>query len=82
MRYARRPEVLWRSTSRGPVVLAPGLGTPVRLEGPAAFVWEVLDVPLDLDAIQREVAALAHSAVGVDDAIAELAHRDLLVTPE
>ena len=58
VRYARNPAVLWRSTSQGPVVLVPGRELPdARSSGLAAVVWEVLDEPLDADALQDEVAS-------------------------
>lgn len=62
MRYARNPAVLWRSTSRGPVVLIPGRDDPERLGGIAAVVWEVLDHPMDETELGREVSALIDPA--------------------
>ncbi len=58
MHYARNPAVLWRSTSRGPVLLVPGHDDPERLGGLAAVVWEVLDEPLDLEALCDEAMSL------------------------
>jgi len=80
VRYARNPQVLWRSTSRGPVLLGPDDETPQRLDGPAAIVWEVLDAPLDPSAIEDEVAAVAEGLTGVEAAILELVDLALVVT--
>jgi hypothetical protein len=62
VRYARNPCVLWRSTSRGPVVLVPGHDDPERLGGLAALVWEVLDEPLTLEALHEEAMGLLDQA--------------------
>ncbi len=72
VRYARNPAVLWRSTSRGPVLLAPGPADPERLEGLASVVWEVLDEPCDTDALGRSVAALLGDERDVTSAVEEL----------
>jgi len=44
-RWVRVPEVLWRSTSRGPVVLPRASDDAELLGGLGAVVWELLDVP-------------------------------------
>jgi hypothetical protein len=58
VRYARHPEVLWRSTSQGPVVLLPDREDPTRLGGLAAVVWELLDRPLTIDELADEAMRL------------------------
>lgn len=58
MRFARHPEVLWRSTSQGPVILVPGRDDPDRLGGLAAVVWEVLDEPLDAERLLDELTTV------------------------
>ena len=58
MRYARHPEVLWRSTSQGPVVLLPGREEPTRFGGLAAVVWELLDRPMTIDELADEATRL------------------------
>ena len=76
--YVRRAEVLWRSTSAGPVVLAPDWGTPEHLQGAAALVWEVLDMPLDAGTVEAEVRALVPGADQIATALAELVERRLV----
>ncbi len=80
MRYARNPQVLWRSTSRGPVVLAPHHEQPDRLGGMAAVVWELLDEPLDQAALAAQAADLVGSATGIDEALAHLTDAGLVTT--
>jgi Coenzyme PQQ synthesis protein D (PqqD) len=70
----RNPAVLWRSTSRGPVVLAPDDETAETLGGLGALVWELLDEPTDLDSLRDAVTALGPDPVPDDiaAAVAEL----------
>lgn len=77
MRYVRNPDVLWRSTSRGPIVLAPGNDAPVRLGGVAAVVWELLDDPLTAADVSALVDEMLPEASEVDAALAELRHSGL-----
>lgn len=72
MRYARNPRVLWRSTSRGPVLLAPDRAEPELLGGRAAVVWEVLDEPLTTAEIAEAARAVIAEADDADGAIDEL----------
>ena len=72
MRYARNPRVLWRSTSRGPVLLAPDRDQPELLGGQAAVVWEVLDEPLTAAEIAEAARAVIDEADDADGAIDEL----------
>ncbi len=72
MRYARNPRVLWRSTSRGPVLLAPDHDQPELLGGQAAVVWEVLDEPLTAAEITEAARAVIPEADDADGALAEL----------
>jgi hypothetical protein len=58
VRYVRNPEVLWRSTSLGPVVLAPDRAEPERLGGLAAIVWELLDGPRSAEDLATDATAL------------------------
>ena len=76
--YSRRADVLWRSTSAGPVVLAPDWDTPEHLQGAAALVWEVLDRPLDGRQVEREVTDLVPDIGDVDTALDELVERRLV----
>ena len=78
MRYARDPRVLWRSTSRGPVLLAPNQPQPELLGGAAAVVWEVLDDALT----SEEIGRMAGELVGPIDSTAaalDLSSRGLLL---
>ncbi|MEO7572229.1 MAG: hypothetical protein ABIX10_07315 [Acidimicrobiales bacterium] len=79
-RYGRNPAVLWRSTSRGPVLFAPDALDPVRLEGLAALVWEVLDRSLLPVELISAIAALSPTSdvAGVESAVEELTERDLV----
>jgi hypothetical protein len=79
VRYARNPTVLWRSTSQGPVLLAVDDEAPTRLHGLAAVVWEVLDQPLDADALRDEVADLLHARPDLTPCLDELVARALVV---
>jgi len=75
VRYARNPRVLWRSTSRGPVLLAPDHDEPELLGGQAAVVWEVLDEPLtaaEIATAARVVIAEADDAGGALDELVRL----------
>ncbi len=65
----RDPRVLWRRTLDGCVLLAPG-GNPVRLNGPAAAVWMLLD-PC------RTVDDLVEALLAVWTAPAEVIARDI-----
>ena len=78
MRYARNPSVLWRSTSRGPVLLGPDQDRPELLGGQAAVVWEVLDEPGTVADIAAAAQALVPSIDGVDRAIDELRRLGLI----
>ena len=71
---ARRRAVLWRSTSRGPVVLAPADDTAATLGGLGAVVWELLDAPTHLESLQDAVdrMGLESTSVDVTAAVAEL----------
>lgn len=80
MRYARNPAVLWRSTSRGPVVLGPDRDEPERLGGLAAVVWEVLDHPLDAGGLQEEVAIVIDGEPDLAPFLATLIEAELVVT--
>ena len=80
MRYARNPEVLWRSTSQGPVVLIPGRELPTRLGGLAAVVWEVLDEPLDLDGLRDATEAMVDGRPDLTDSLDELRRATLVVS--
>jgi hypothetical protein len=79
VRYARNPEVLWRSTSLGPVVLIPGRDLPTRLGGLAAVVWEILDDALPRDELDGEVAQLLEEPVDLAACLHELLEADLVV---
>lgn len=72
MLHARNPAILWRSTSRGPVVLAPAADTPERLGGAAAVVWEVLDRPMTAAALASAVTAVIGQELEVTRALDEL----------
>jgi hypothetical protein len=76
---ARNPEVIWRSTSRGPVLLAPTWGEARLLGGAAALVWEVLDEPLTDDALALAVAPLGSAGGTVAAAVEELEAGGLVV---
>jgi hypothetical protein len=65
----RDPRVLWRRTLDGCVLLGPG-GDPVRLNGPAAAVWMLLD-PC------RTVDDLVQALLEVWTAPAEVVARDI-----
>lgn len=78
MRYARNPQVLWRSTSQGPVVLLADRD-PVRLGGVAAAVWEALDDPMDRAAVQAEVRALTGASPDVSEALTALVEQGLVL---
>jgi hypothetical protein len=78
VRYARNPEVLWRSTSRGPVVLVPGREGPDRLGGVAAVVWEVLDDPMDAVGVEAAVVTLTGGAAAAREALDRLCDEGLL----
>lgn len=54
-RFAARPDVITRTTSRGLVVWPLDEAAPVLLSPLAALVWEQLDVPADLDALTTRV---------------------------
>lgn len=79
MRYARNPGVLWRSTSRGPLVLLPDRDDPERLGGLAAVVWEVIDGPLDEEALQEEVAAVLDDRPSLRACLESMIEAGLLV---
>ena len=79
MRYARHPDVLWRSTSRGPVVLSPARDDPERLGGLAAVVWEVLDHPLSAAGLQEEVAGVVDGRPDLGPCLATLIEAELVV---
>jgi hypothetical protein len=68
----RNAAVLWRSTSRGPVVLAPAHDAAEELGGMGAVVWELLDEPMDLDALRAAVTGLGLDPTSVDAAVLEL----------
>lgn len=71
-RWQRAPEVLWRSTSLGPVVLAPTADTPDHLGGLGALVWELLDEPMGDDALGSAIAELVPGdGRPTDESIAE-----------
>ena len=78
MSYARNPQVLWRSTSHGPVVLLADRD-PVRLGGVAAAVWEVLDEAMDRAAVQAEVSALTGASLDISEVLAELVDQGLVL---
>ena len=78
MSYARNPEVLWRSTSRGPVVLL-GDREPARLHGAAAVVWELLDDVMDRATVEAEARTVIGTAPDVGPALDELVAQGLVV---
>lgn len=78
--YARHIEVLWRSTSRGPVLLAPNEAMPARLGGIAAAVWEVLDAPMSVAEVAAEVDTITGHAGAVQDGLDALVARGLVRT--
>lgn len=82
MRYARNPEVLWRSTSLGPVVLIPGRELPTRLSGLAAVVWEVLDGALARDELDGEVTQVLDEPMDLSACLTELIEADLVVASD
>ena len=53
----RRDTTLTRRTPRAVLILPEGADEPLRLEGPAAMVWDELSVPLTDDALVEKVAA-------------------------
>jgi hypothetical protein len=57
-RYRRSPEVVWRSTPSGIVVLPPGEPEPLLLEGTGNALWEVLEKPVTLDAAAQALAGM------------------------
>lgn len=63
----RSAAVLWRSTSRGPVVLVPGREHAAVLDGLGALVWELLDEPMTIDALAAAVAEAVGSRTRPDD---------------
>ena len=69
MRFARHPEVLWRSTSRGPVLLRPDDVDAEVIGGVAAAVWEVLDAPLTDVEVNDAIREMVGDG-GLDDAAA------------
>jgi hypothetical protein len=79
VRYARNPEVLWRSTSRGPVLLAPAMEHPQLMSGLAAVVWELLEHPASLPDLKRVVAEIAGTDIDLTEAITGLDDEDLLL---
>ena len=56
LRYRRSPEVLWRSTPSGVVILPPGEREPLLLESTGIALWEVLAKPVTLDAAAQALA--------------------------
>ena len=77
--WRRHPAALWRSTSMGPVVLAPGLDVRVRL---GAVAWELLDRPADAARVADAATAAGGPAVSVGsaaEALDELARAGLVV---
>jgi hypothetical protein len=59
--WCRHPEVLWRSTARGVVVLVPGATAPSLVTGRAREVWLRLDRPLAASAVTAAATdALRH----------------------
>lgn len=78
MRFARHPEVLWRSTSQGPVVLL-GDREPACLRGSAAVVWELLDDAMDRATVEAEARSMVGEAANVGGGLDELVTRGLVV---
>jgi hypothetical protein len=55
-RYRRSDEVLWRSTTRGLVILPPR-GDPLALIGPAASIWHLLSERLGHGELSERLSA-------------------------
>lgn len=55
-RWVRAPEVLWRETPDGVVLLPPGVSEPFALTDSGAAVWELLADPVELEAAVEHLA--------------------------
>jgi hypothetical protein len=55
--WRRRDTTLTRRTPRAVLILADGVDEPLRLDGPAAAVWDELFAPLTDHALVDRVAA-------------------------
>lgn len=55
--WRRRDTTLARRTPRAVLVLPEGIDEPLRLDGPAAMVWDELAAPLTDAALVERVAA-------------------------
>jgi hypothetical protein len=55
--WRRRETTLTRRTPRAVLILAEGAGEPLRLDGPAAAVWDELAAPLTDHVLVERVAA-------------------------
>jgi hypothetical protein len=55
-RFQRDDSTPWRRTIDGVVLLPPNATDPLRLEGGAASIWELLVTPLTVAEVVRELA--------------------------
>lgn len=60
--WLHAPDVLWRNSLDGAVLLPPGAEAPLVLDAPGAALWTLLDEPHSLDAAADALA----DATGVD----------------
>jgi len=78
--WRRRDTTLTRRTPRAVLILAEGADEPLRLDGPAAAVWDELAAPLTDLALAERVAARTGSTTAeiAGEVIATRAALDLI----
>lgn len=55
--WVRDPEVLWRDTAHGALLLPAGAEEPFALTDSGAAVWTLLETPIELDEVATRLAA-------------------------
>jgi hypothetical protein len=63
--WSRRPDVLWRRTARGVVVLGADADRPRAVNGPAASLWDALTEPIE----ERDAIDLVARVYEADSAV-------------
>lgn len=71
--WVREPEVLWRDTAHGIVLLPAGAEEPFALTDSGAAAWALLENPVGLDEVATRLAATyGTSPVVVAESISSL----------
>lgn len=54
--WERSPEVLWRWSPDGALVLPPSVADPMVFDGTASAVWDLLEIPSSLEELVEQLA--------------------------